>query len=440
MSQVLLDRLLNGTLTDPETGGLLSVPVRKVTLGTDLARSAAQLVAPLDPGKRLVVVMDPETRRALGEAVCGALSDAHHVQAVVLDHHPHPDMDAVERVMAASREAGSLVAVGSGSINDIAKHAAHRSNKPYFVFGTAPSMNGYTSSSAAITEQGLKKSLSSTAPRGVFLDLDVLAAAPRRLISAGFGDSICRCTAQVDWLMSHLVRGTPYRELPFTLLREDEAAIMADPGRLIKGDREAIALLARTLVLSGFGMTLCGGSYPASQSEHLIAHYLDMLGQDLPLAYHGEHIAVTTITVARLQERMLSRPGLAIRANRDTPALFAREFGPELGASCWSAFKSKLLGKTQAAFLDQRMEQAWPAIRQRLLSVGRPTAQITAALASVDAPTQPADVGIPSAFYAQALRNARRIRDRFGMLDLAEAAGELDDFIASETGRSMSDA
>ena len=51
-------------------------------------------------------------------------------------------------------------------------------------------------------------------------------------------------------------------------------------------------------------MTLCGGSYPASQSEHLIAHYLDMLGQDLPLAYHGEHIAVTTITVARLQERV----------------------------------------------------------------------------------------------------------------------------------------
>jgi glycerol-1-phosphate dehydrogenase [NAD(P)+] len=165
-----------------------------------------------------------------------------------------------------------------------------------------------------------------------------------------------------------------------------------------------------------------------------------MLGQDLPMAYHGEHIAVTTITVARLQERMLSRPGLAIQANRDTPALFAREFGPELGASCWSAFKSKLLGETQAAFLDQRMEQAWPAIRQRLLAVGRPSAQITAALASVDAPTQPADVGIPSAFYAQALRNARRIRDRFGMLDLAEAAGELDDFIASETGRSMSDA
>ena len=35
--------------------------------------------------------------------------------------------------------------------------------------------------------------------------------------------------------------------------------------------------LARTLVLSGIGMTICGGSYPASQGEHLISHYIDML-------------------------------------------------------------------------------------------------------------------------------------------------------------------
>jgi glycerol-1-phosphate dehydrogenase [NAD(P)+] len=437
MSQTLLDRLLKGTLKDEETGQLLSVPVRQVTIAKDLARSAAQLLGPLEPGKRLAVVMDPETRLAMGDAVVGALSTAFLVEPIVLEHHPHPDMNAVERVIAASAEADSLVAVGSGSINDITKHAAHLSNKPYSVFGTALSMNGYTSSSAAITEHGLKKSLTSTAPRGVFLDLDVLAAAPRRLIAAGFGDSICRCTAQADWLMSHLVRGTPYRELPFTLLKADEAALMADPARLVAGDRKAIALLARTLVLSGFGMTLAGGSYPASQSEHLIAHYIDMLGRDLPLAYHGEHIAVTTVTVARLQEKLFMRPSLVIRASRDTRSIFTREFGPELGASCWSAFKPKLLDHESAVALSQRLAKDWPDIRKRLLAVSRPAAQIKAALAKVGAPANPADVGIPQAFYLEALRNARRIRDRFGVLDLAEAAGALDDFIAAQAGESV---
>ncbi|WP_413990473.1 iron-containing alcohol dehydrogenase [Labrys okinawensis] len=435
MSQLLLHRLLEGTLTDSETGERLSVPVRKVTIGTGLGPVAAQLVASLGLGRRLAVVMDPDTRRAMGEAVAGALSAGHLVESIVLDAHPHPDMEVVEEVRAMSREADGLIAVGSGSINDIVKHAAHLSGKPYAVFGTALSMNGYTSSSAAITEKGLKKSLASTAPQGVFLDLDVLAAAPKRLIAAGFGDSICRCTAQTDWLMSHLIRDTRYREIPFALQREEEAALMAHPGRLIAGDREAVALLARMLVLSGFGMTLAGGSYPASQSEHLVAHYIDMRGQNLPRAYHGEHIAVTTVTVARLQERMLGRTSLAIRASADTPALFAREFGAQLGAECWSAFEPKLLDEEGAAALNRRLAADWPDIRRRLLAVSRPSTEVKAALQSVDAPVKPADVGIPDPFYSEALRNARRIRDRFGVLDLAEAAGELDDFVAAEMAR-----
>ena len=90
-----------------------------------------------------------------------------------------------------------------------------------------------------------------TAPRGVFLDLDVLAAAPRRLIAAGFGDSICRSTAQTDWLLAHLLTGSPYRKAPFVLLEDDETELVASAGSLARGDQEAIRLLAHTLVMSG---------------------------------------------------------------------------------------------------------------------------------------------------------------------------------------------
>jgi glycerol-1-phosphate dehydrogenase [NAD(P)+] len=434
MSQANIDRLIAGTLPDPDGGPALSVPVRAVVVGTGLAESAVDLVAPLGLGKRLAVVMDPDTARVLGEAVAHRLADAHAVSRIMLGPHPHPDMPAVLSVMDQARDADGLVAVGSGSINDITKHAAHLLGRPYAVFGTAPSMNGYTSVSAAITEDGLKKSLSSTAPRGVFLDLDVLAAAPRRLIAAGLGDSICRSTAQVDWLMCHLVRGTRYREAPFFLLADEEPSLVANAGRLVEGDRQAIAALARTLILSGFGMTICGGSYPASQSEHLVVHYIDMLGQNLPLAYHGEHVAVTTLTAARLQERLLARDNLTIRANRDTLELFTRQFGAALGASCWAAFLPKRLDDAGAAALQKKLDGAWPEIRRRLRAVARPAGEIERALMAVGAPTTPQAVGIPLAFYREALLNARRIRDRFGFLDLAEAAGELDAFVAGETG------
>lgn len=424
MSKEMLSRLLAGKLRDPDGGGMLVPPMKHIVLGRGLGEAAASLVAPLSFGKSLAVVMDPDTRAAMGAKVVAALATAHAVQGIVLPSAPHPDMDAVNGVMARTGSADAMIAVGSGSINDITKYAAHLAGKPYAVFGTAPSMNGYTSVSAAITEGGLKKSLPATLPQGVFLDLDVMAAAPQRLIASGFGDSLARATAQTDWLMAHLLLGKPYRETPFVLLADDEEAMIAAAPALKAGDVTAIELLVRTLVMSGLGMTLCGGSYPASQGEHLIAHYIDMRGQNLPQAYHGEHIAVTTLTMARLQERMLALPKLHLAPTRDTEALMVEKFGDEVGQACWAAFRPKAFDRDATDELNRKLAMEWPDIRDRLRSVARSENELKEALLAVGAPTTPEDVGLPLPFYREAVTNARLIRDRFTMLDLAAMSVE----------------
>jgi glycerol-1-phosphate dehydrogenase [NAD(P)+] len=195
-----------------------------------------------------------------------------------LRDHPHADDVTVARIRAATADVDALIAVGSGTINDLCKYAAFQDGKPYAAFGTAPSMNGYTSANAAITVGGLKRSLAARTPAGVFLDLAVLAAAPPRMIHSGLGDSLCRPTAQADWLLSHLLRDTPYRAAPFALLTGDEGALFESAATLLAGDLEAMRRLARTLVLSGLGMCSSGGSYP-SQGEHLISHYIEMMGR-----------------------------------------------------------------------------------------------------------------------------------------------------------------
>src|SRR4029434_9336943 len=88
------------------------------------------------------------------------------VTSVVLPEHPHADDATVERLRAATASADALVAVGSGTINDLCKFVSARDRKPYVVFGTAPSMNGYTSLNAAITVHGHKKSLPAQAQIG----------------------------------------------------------------------------------------------------------------------------------------------------------------------------------------------------------------------------------------------------------------------------------
>jgi glycerol-1-phosphate dehydrogenase [NAD(P)+] len=317
-----------------------------------------------------------------------------------------------------------LIAVGSGTINDLAKCAAARDGKPYAVFATAPSMNGYTSANAAITVDGHKRSLPATLARGVFIDLAVFVAAPPRMIRAGLGDSLCRPTAQVDWLLSHLVLDTPYRTAPFALLADDEPALLQAPEALVAGDLDAMRALARTLVLSGLGMTLCGGSHPASQGEHLVSHYLEMRGS-ADAALHGEQVGVATLTMARLQDAMLDAPAPELRATEMSARALQTHFGDELGASCWRAFAPKSLDAARAAELSRRIATRWNELRERAAKV-RPTSErLAEVLHRAGCATRAVDIGVDDATWRDAVRHARFLRDRYTFLDLADDSGTL---------------
>ena len=147
----LINQLLAGTLADPDGGPPLTVPTRSVVIAESLAGGEDELVRALDLGRRLAVVSDPDTREALGERVERALSTVATVEPVVLDARPHADDATVAKLRQATASADAVIAVGSGTINDLCKYTAAEEGKPYAVFGTAPSMNGFTSINAAIT-------------------------------------------------------------------------------------------------------------------------------------------------------------------------------------------------------------------------------------------------------------------------------------------------
>ena len=149
-----------------------------------------------------------------------------------------------------------------------------------------------------------------------------------------------------------------------------------------------------------------------------------MRGRDLPKAYHGEHISVTTLTMARLQERLLARPTLQLAPAGDTEASMIEKFGEEVGRACWAAFRPKVFDKGATEDLNLKLAREWPMIRDRLRSVARFETEIKRALLAVGAPTTPEDVGLPLPFYREAVSNARLIRDRFTTLDLAAMSVE----------------
>src|SRR5690349_11476998 len=139
MSSDLLDRLLAGTLRDPDGSGMLRVATRKVVVAPSLAGTEADCVEGLDLGRRLAVVSDPTTHASVGARVERALAGRAMVQPVRLPEHPHADEDMARRIEAEIGDADAVVAVGSGTINDLCKFASARLGRPYVVYATAPS-------------------------------------------------------------------------------------------------------------------------------------------------------------------------------------------------------------------------------------------------------------------------------------------------------------
>jgi glycerol-1-phosphate dehydrogenase [NAD(P)+] len=420
----VLTRLLAGTLPDPDGNGMLTIATKKVVIAPSLTGNEAECVDGLPLGRSFAVVSDAMTHEIMGARVERALAGRGKVVSIVLPGRPHADEETVRRIEQSTTAADTLVAVGSGTINDLCKYASARVGKPYVVYGTAPSMNGYVSMNAAITVHGHKKSLPAHAPLGAFLDLGVLAAAPSRMICSGLGDSLCRPTAQADWLLAHFLLGQPYRVMPFVLLEKDEAALFGQSEALLRGDLAAMDSLVRVLLLSGFGTAICGSSHPASQGEHLISHYADMMGDTAwPQSFHGEQIGVTTLTMARLQERMLTGGVPTVAPDTVDAAAMTAEFGVDLAPSCWVEFSQKRFDRRKAEATNDALRSRWGKIRDQIARISLSSEYLEQILRRAGAPTTPEQLSWPQEFYKRAANNARLIRNRYTFLDLAANSG-----------------
>jgi len=301
-----INALLSSSLAERK----LEMPV--LVCRPSLRHDIDDLVAAQFAGLRLAVVADANTDAALGALVLRALKK-YNPDYVFLSPPPRADEATARLVRDRAVRCDALIAVGGGTINDLCKYAAAQDGKPYMVFPTAASMNGYLSANASLEVDGYKKTLPARMPVGVYCDRGVIAAAPLRLAKSGLGDSLARTTAQADWLLSHMVLGTPYDERPFTLLSAIEPQLLDSARGIALRDPATLELLLHTLLLSGLGMTIAGGSYPASQGEHMIAHAHEMLLSARSHAHmaaptlHGEEIGVTTLQMAALQHSLLSR-------------------------------------------------------------------------------------------------------------------------------------
>lgn len=254
-------------------------------------------------GKFVAVIYDINTK-PYAEKIQKELSKyAKDIRALEFsDEELVPSEDKCEDAYTVAMGCDYVLAVGSGTLNDMAKSVATRLNIECGVLATAASMDGYCSKGSALMRGGFKVTDEVRTPSDILIDLEIVRNAPKMMTAAGFGDIIGKYTCLTDWKMSNIVNGEPIHQAAFALMEKARAACIDAFEDLTKYKPEAIAKLMDALITAGISMAECGNSRPASGSEHHQSHFLEMdfvrRGEKIPM--HGIKVAIGTLVSIEL--------------------------------------------------------------------------------------------------------------------------------------------
>jgi len=428
-----------GDVSDPEDAGAATspcpscglehvVPVEHVVVGR-AARSELGRFLDERGLRRVLVVEDANTAEVLGDDLSADLAAAGHVvstrrfaqRAGLL-----ADEDAVGAVRdaIASRRPDVVLAVGSGVLTDVTRYATFLHAKPFVSVPTAPSMDGYASTVAAMQFDGVKITLPSHAPLAIFADTGVLAAAPREMILSGFGDLAGKASARFDWELAAGLAGEPYCEAVAERVAVPLEQCLEDTAGLLAGDEGRVASLTGGLVESGLAMAMVGNSRPASGCEHHASHFLDLLAFRGLRAHaaHGLQVAYATRFALAIQRLALENLG--------DPLLQPAGGGGGEDERWWFGEQYLALGpvhdEKQVWFAEHA--DAWPGTSGHLAEVHERLARSSArfervgtALGAAGVPATTGFLGTDGAMLRATFRYANRIRSRFTVLDLLES-------------------
>lgn len=338
-----------------------------------------QMASPFKEDK-ILVVCDNNTYKVAGERAIKLLkNNGFNVKSLMFDCGDNiliPDEKTLGRILQEQDlDAGLMVAVGSGVINDSVKFVTSRTNLPYIIVATAPSMDGYVSDGAPIISAGYKYSPQAHLAYGVIGDTDILKTAPQDLIQAGFGDVVGKITAIADWDLSVKANNDYRCDTCVELVNKALDKCFLKSQGLVSRESEALEALFEALTITGVAMALVNISRPASGAEHMLSHYweMDFIARGLNPNHHGIQVGVATVIIARFFEEL-----------EDILPEGTKELCPH-------------------------------------------HSEIEKLLKTANAPTDPKEIGIDRELFYQSLINGYTVRPRYSVLQFAKENNRLEE-------------
>jgi glycerol-1-phosphate dehydrogenase [NAD(P)+] len=279
----------------PMSSHTMELP-RQIVIGEKNISKIGNFIANLANPKKVSLVSGDRVRKITYEKVERSLTDSKikNVWHISISN----DMKSAKKTQHDIRKDNSdlIIGIGGGRSVDIAKMVAFNLKKPFVSIPTSASHDGIASPFVSL--RGDKPhSIIATAPLGVFVDIEILKKAPRKLLASGCGDLMAKVTAVRDWELARDNVGE-YFGMYAANLASMSAKIVIENSKNFK-KKPDVRMIVEALISAGVAACIAGSSRPCSGAEHLFSHALDYLEPGVGL--HGEKCGIGSILIAKLQ-------------------------------------------------------------------------------------------------------------------------------------------
>jgi glycerol-1-phosphate dehydrogenase [NAD(P)+] len=414
---------------------------RFLAVESGVRHRASSIFSSMFGAREAIIVADGNTYEAAGRDVeASFLRDNRPLRKpFIFGSHIYANIECVQELVAALSASNAIpVAVGSGTINDLTKLAAHQTNRQYMVVGTAASMDGYSAYGASITVAGSKDTIECPAPLAVLADLDVIALAPKEMNAWGYGDLMAKVVAGADWILADAAGVEPIDPPIWETVQGLLRSWIGSPDAIAASDPAALKHLLHGLVMSGFAMQSCLNSRPASGAEHQFSHLWDMQHHTFEgkVPSHGFKVGIGVLASLALHEDLLRRD--------------LHKFDIDAAVGAWPSMNqleqnaNKLFGagslekraivETRAKYVSgdalriqlTRLKDNWTELRVKLIEQLIPFAELRDMLRRAGCPSEPAQIGIFPARLRLSFQQCCYMRRRFTVLDVMQRLGIFD--------------
>jgi glycerol-1-phosphate dehydrogenase [NAD(P)+] len=444
-----LDDLREMVRHSPDATSLHAIGLKEVVRGHGSLETLSDVVvnAGVEVGSHVVVLSDTTPKLYRGgdvvKAVLKVLRATHHVTLVNVEPGAGGFVRADEATLAVAIASSRLdspravISVGSGTLVDIGKVVAHHVGLPHVVVQSAASVNGFADDQSVLLVAGVKRTTPSRWPDALIIDPWLVAEAPIAMTRSGLGDELSMFSAGADWYLANAVGiDDSFSSTPVTMMRRNVDELIACSRRLGQGDHQAVDLLANCLTNAGVAMGVAGRTAPASGTEHLISHVLEMQSdaRDERGSSHGSQVGVASVFAALLWQSVrdvlargsatVTTDHLAARGRVEETFMALDETGAT-SRECWAAY-SKKSGWIQDHLEDvQLVVDQWSDHDEKVADLLKPPTLIAGALRDAGAAVTFDQLDpIPDrGTVLWAISNCHLMRDRFTVIDLAELLG-----------------